>query len=161
MTIFCPNALTLVSINGGDYTKYPPGTDVEVLPVTLNYSFLWAATRWRGYVDCSGWTNYLRYRNKNNAVGTISSWESTHLGAATMIQRLGEKWIIDNCKPLDYGETGFSFVLGDFYPICSGSESQVSVRYNQIEQFKAGQEANAVYSTSVSAYRLKITIPED
>jgi len=162
MTVYCPNAPTLVSTNGDDYIQYPVGTDVEVLPISLTYSFLWAATRYNGsYEDCSRWTNYLRYYRPNNTIGTIAVSNPNLLNVQTMVDTLGgNQWIFNTCKPLGSNESGFSFRTGDFYPVsCGGSESQVSVRYNGIEQFTAGQQYNAVGSVTVSAYRLKITTP--
>ena len=162
MTVYCPTAPTLISINGDDYIQYPVGTDVEVLPVSLTYSFLWAATRYNGsFNDCSRWANYLRFYRPNNTTCTITVSDPSLLNVQTMVNTLGgNQWTIDNCKPLGNNETGFSFQTGYFYPIsCGGEESQVSVRYNGIEQFTAGQQHNAIGSVTVSAYRLKIITP--
>ena len=159
MTVYCPTQPTLLSVNGGDYVEYPAGTDIRVTPVTLQYSLMYAWTRWNGsFYDCSTYTQYLRYWR--GSLGT-RAWTLPNLESISQLvaREGGAKWVFDNCVPIN--GSGFSYQLGTLFynDGCGRQESQVKIFYNGSLLESAGQVETSTSIYSVQAYKLEIITP--
>ena len=162
MTVYCPTAPTLISVDAGDYVQYPVGTDVEVLPVSLIYPL---ACFYNNYNPSTGAWNAGFFRwivwgwNGSGVVDLYNS-NGTNVGSSFALSQVSDQQLYDSCIQLTSG-SGFNFVQTNSFSPNGIPTGLFRLYYNGVDAigYEAGGNSRSTSSRSVSAYRLKITTP--
>jgi hypothetical protein len=152
-----------VSTNGGDYIQYPPGTDVEVLPVTLSYQLLYGYSAYNavlGRDDCSKDVSFeaLQGVAKNGGLGIgYVTGLGTAIGIDALLEQLGgNQWLFDTMKPNATVDYRFNY----YWNQCNKQVSDITLILDgQLQSSSTSLRGISIVSRTINAFRLKITTP--
>jgi hypothetical protein len=159
MTLYCEGQKgTFVSINGGDYVNYPPGTDVTITPWTRTYTFMIYKSRavnpcktssllYR-FTSANTWTQLFR-EDRDNSYLTDEELEAT----------MGLSFLTDsNYAPLSVGHAWTTQTYSENYCGALHRLYRIMADGQTIDQ-PFLEFPPVIFSRTYTVYELKITTP--